>query len=94
MNCSFSSAPIHTYIDSNMPTVRNGTAIYAAHPEKNIDPAVHIKYVEREIDLDTVSLDGGVLLKTLYLSSDPYIRYRLRDPAKDSFVPPVHIGDP
>ena len=77
-----------------MPVVKNGAAIYVSHPEKNVDPEVDIKYVEGEIDLDNTPLNGGVLLKTLYVSSDPYILYRLRDPATDSFVPPVLIGDP
>ena len=77
-----------------MPSIKNGTLIYVAHPEKNIDPAVHLKYVEKDIDLDTVPLNGGVLIKTLYLSSDPYVRYRMRDPKVDSFVPPIALGDP
>ena len=29
------------------------------------------------IDLDTVSLDGGILLKMLVLSVDPYLRRRM-----------------
>ncbi|EKM57159.1 uncharacterized protein PHACADRAFT_208297 [Phanerochaete carnosa HHB-10118-sp] len=67
--------------------VKNGALIYTAHPEKNIDPAMHTRYVEGEIDLDKVPLNGGVLLKTFYLSSDPYIRYRMREPHLASFVP-------
>ncbi|EKM57160.1 uncharacterized protein PHACADRAFT_208298 [Phanerochaete carnosa HHB-10118-sp] len=74
--------------------VKNGALIYVAHPEKNIDPAVHTRYVEGEIDLDKIPLNGGVLLKTLYLSSDPYIRYRMREPHLSSFVPPIQLGDP
>lgn len=35
------------------------------------------------IDLDTVLLDGGVLVKTLYLSVDPYLRFRMRDPKEE-----------
>lgn len=37
------------------------------------------------IDLDTVPLNGGFLLKTLVLSIDPYQRGRMRDPAKKSY---------
>lgn len=77
-----------------MPTVKNGTVIYAAHPAKQIDADVHIKYIEGEIDLDNVPLNGGVLLKTLYLSSDPYMRYRMRDPSVEMFCPPMHLGNP
>jgi NADPH-dependent curcumin reductase CurA len=32
------------------------------------------------IDLQTVVLDGGVLIKTLELSIDPYMRMRMRAP--------------
>ena len=77
-----------------MPSVKNGTVIYAAEPDKHIDPEVHTKYVENEIDLDNVPLNGGVLIKTLYLSSDPYMRYRFREPDVPEFCPPILIGDP
>ena len=36
------------------------------------------------IDLDTVPLNGGFLLKTLVLSIDPYLRVRMCDPTKKS----------
>lgn len=74
--------------------VKNGALIYVAHPQKGIDPAVHTRYVEGEIDLDNVPLNGGVLLKTLCLSSDPYIRYRMREPHLPAFAPAIHLGDP
>ena len=37
------------------------------------------------IDLDTVPLNGGFLLKTLVLSIDPYQRGRMRNPTKKSY---------
>ena len=74
--------------------VRNGALIYVAHPDTGIDPAVHTRYTESDIDLDSVPLNGGVLLRTLSLSSDPYIRWRMRKPHIQSFVPPIHIADP
>ena len=77
-----------------MPNVKNGTVLYVAEPDKHIDPAVHLKYVDNEIDLDNVPLNGGVLLKSLYLSSDPYVRYRMRDPKIAQFCPPIMLGDP
>lgn len=76
-----------------MPTVRNASVKYVVEPEKDIIPDVHTKYVEGSIDLDNEPLNGGVLLKTLYVSSDPYIRYRLRDPSVNTFCPPVLLGD-
>jgi NADPH-dependent curcumin reductase CurA len=38
------------------------------------EPGKTTIYDEPEIDLDTVSLDGGILIKTLVLSADPYMR--------------------
>lgn len=37
------------------------------------------------IDLDSVPLNGGVLVKTLVLSIDPYLRGRMRSPEKKSY---------
>ena len=53
------------------------------------------------IDLECVPLDGGFLVKVLALSIDPYMRGRMRDPAKASYsvrtpashvVPGVDVG--
>ena len=77
-----------------MPAVRNGTVLYVQEPKDDIEPGVHLKYVEETIDLDTIPLNGGVLVKTLALSSDPYIRYRLRDPIIPLFCPPILLGTP
>ena len=63
-----------------MPAVKNASLVYAAHPEGNIEPEIHLKYVEGEIDLDSVPLNGGVLVKTLALSIDPYMRRRMVHP--------------
>lgn len=80
-----------------MTIVTNGRLIYAAHPTGFQVPGVHTKYVEEQLDLDTVPLNGGILIKTLAVSSDPYIRLRMRDPADKSkaiIFPPVVIGLP
>ncbi|EKM60524.1 uncharacterized protein PHACADRAFT_167865 [Phanerochaete carnosa HHB-10118-sp] len=68
--------------------------IYAAHPEGHIEPDVHLKYVESEIDLESVPLNGGGLLKAVAISSDPYLRYRMRDPSIPHFVPAFDLGEP
>jgi hypothetical protein len=39
-----------------------------------------------KIDLDTVPLNGGFLVKTLVLSSDPYLRGRMRDVSIQSYA--------
>lgn len=46
------------------------------------------------IDLDNVPLNGGVLVKTLYLSVDPYMRNRMRDPSIPSYAPALDLGQP
>lgn len=76
-----------------MTKVKNGAVYYVKQPEDHIVPGEHLKYVEEEIDLDNVPLNGGVLLQTLYLSADPYLIYRMRDPSIDMFCPPMLIGD-
>ena len=38
------------------------------------------------IDLQTVLLNGGILIKTLELSVDPYMRGRMREPEAKSYT--------
>jgi NADPH-dependent curcumin reductase CurA len=53
--------------------VKNSKILYVAEPQAHINPAVHLQYVEENTDLDNVALKGEeMLLKTLYLSNDPY----------------------
>ena len=75
--------------------VKNGALVHAAHPEGNtIDPAVHTKYVEGDIDLEHIYLNVGTLLKMLYVSTDPYIRLRMRDPSVLFFIATISLGEP
>ncbi|KAF9474424.1 hypothetical protein BDN70DRAFT_960983 [Pholiota conissans] len=48
----------------------------------------------RTIDLERVALDGGILVKVLELSVDPYMRGRMRDPSVKSYAPAFVIGEP
>lgn len=51
------------------------------------EPGKHVTYDTSEtIDLETVSLNGGVLVKVLYLSIDPYMRGRMRPESVPSYV--------
>lgn len=51
------------------------------------EPGKHVTYDTSEtIDLETVSLNGGVLVKVLYLSIDPYMRGRMRPESVASYV--------
>jgi len=77
-----------------MPVVTNGRIIYVSHQTGLPEPGVHTKYVEEQLDTDTVPLNGGVLIKTLAISSDPYLRYRMRDPSIPFFAPPFVLGQP
>jgi len=55
----------------------------------------HITFEETAtIDLDTVELNGGMLLKTLSFSADPYLRGRMRDPKIQSYLPAFVPGEP
>ena len=79
-----------------MSTVTNGTLLYVAHPagHEPLLPGTHTRYVEQTLDLDTVPLHGGVLVKVFALSADPYQRYRMRDPQEWGFAPVMPLGTP
>ena len=50
------------------------------------EPGKTTVYDESEtIDLDNAPLNGGFLVKTLYLSIDPYLRGKMRDPKIESY---------
>jgi len=50
-----------------------------------------LKLVNTDIDLDA-PLNGGILVKVLVLSLDPYLRGKMRDSAKKSYTPAYEIG--
>jgi len=54
-----------------------------------------VKYDTSEsIDLDSVSLEGGALVKLLELSIDPYIIGRMLAAKGGSPLPPYTLGQP
>lgn len=79
-----------------MSPIPNPRVLYAAIPEDYPVPGKTLVYEPdaESIDLDTVPLDGGVLVKTLYLSVDPYFRGRMRDPSVKSYMPAFEVGKP
>ncbi|KAG2009421.1 alcohol dehydrogenase [Coprinopsis cinerea AmutBmut pab1-1] len=78
-----------------MAPVTNGRAIFNSIPEGFPKPEKTIVYDEsQKIDVDTVQLNGGFLIKVLYLSVDPYMRGRMRDPSKKSYSPAFTLGQP
>ncbi|KAF8601427.1 alcohol dehydrogenase [Ceratobasidium sp. AG-I] len=64
-----------------MTPIKNGSAIFNEVPHGFPVLDKTIAYKSETIDLETVPLDGGILVKTLYLSIDPYFRGRMKDPA-------------
>ena len=55
----------------------------------------HIKYVTvRTIDLDTVDPQGGIVTKNLVISIDPYMRGRMTQAGKKSYIPPFELNQP
>ncbi|KZV70101.1 NAD-P-binding protein [Peniophora sp. CONT] len=82
-----------------MVPIRNARAYYAAIPSEHIEPDVHVKYVDsRTIDLDTIELNGGFLLKTLCLGIDPFIRSRMHGRKVDTkirgYIPKFELDQP
>ncbi|EKM53346.1 uncharacterized protein PHACADRAFT_124959 [Phanerochaete carnosa HHB-10118-sp] len=78
-----------------MAPVKNGRLLFNDIPSGYPEPGKTTIYDESEtIDLDSVSLNGGFLVKTLVLSADPYLRARMRDPKVESFVPAFEKGQP
>ncbi|TCD64959.1 hypothetical protein EIP91_003417 [Steccherinum ochraceum] len=78
-----------------MAPIKNGRLLYKEIPDGYPQPGKHVVYDESElIDLDNVPLNGGLLLKILVLSIDPYLRNRMRDPSVRGFLPAFEIGKP
>lgn len=79
-----------------MAPIPNPRVLFNSIPEGFPEPGKTTVYDESEkIDLDNVSVpDGGFLVKTLYLSIDPYMRGRMRAPEKKSYSPPFALGQP
>ncbi|KDQ07315.1 hypothetical protein BOTBODRAFT_38932 [Botryobasidium botryosum FD-172 SS1] len=73
----------------------NPRILYTAIPQSLPVFGEHITFDESAtIDLDTAELNGGVLLKTLAFSADPYLRGRMRDPSVQSYTPAFVPGEP
>ncbi|KAJ7482969.1 hypothetical protein B0H11DRAFT_1208640 [Mycena galericulata] len=78
-----------------MPPVTNARVLFNAIPEDYPIPGKTIVYdTTQSIDLETVPLKGGILIKVLVLSVDPYMRLRLRAPEIKSYLPAFVLGEP
>ncbi|KAG9078532.1 hypothetical protein FRC06_008318, partial [Ceratobasidium sp. 370] len=77
-----------------MAPTKNGRLIFNSIPKAYPVPGETTVYVTEEVDLDTVPLNGGALVKTLYLSVDPYFRGRMRDASIKSYITAYTLAEP
>jgi NADPH-dependent curcumin reductase CurA len=78
-----------------MSPITNARILYNEHPLTYPVPGRTTVYdTSQTIDIDTVPLNGGFLVKTVVLSSDPYLRVRMRSPEIKDFFPAFIIGEP
>ncbi|KAK7900010.1 hypothetical protein LTR67_003756 [Exophiala xenobiotica] len=54
----------------------------------------HITVKDVGFDLDAPAPKNGIVLETLYVSFDPYLRGLLRDPSVPSYMPPFPLNSP
>jgi len=77
-----------------MSPVQNGRVIFNEVPTGYPDPQKTLVYDTSEtIDLESVALNGGILVKTLVVSVDPYFRGRLRSPENKSYNEAFVLGE-
>ncbi|KAJ6506913.1 hypothetical protein C8R45DRAFT_816684 [Mycena sanguinolenta] len=78
-----------------MAPVQNGRVLFNAIPADYPIPGQTTVYdTSQTIDLENVPLNGGILIKVLLLSIDPYFRGRLRAAEIESYVPAFILGQP
>ncbi|KAI0725229.1 NAD-P-binding protein [Fomitopsis betulina] len=80
-----------------MAPVRNGRVLFNTIPAVGSYPVPGKTVVyddSQTIDLESIPLNGGFLVKTLTLSIDPYMRGRMREPHVKSYAPPFLVGEP
>ncbi|KAI8077366.1 uncharacterized protein B0P05DRAFT_597328 [Gilbertella persicaria] len=74
--------------------VSNTKIIFAKVPATYPEAGEHMVVQKDEIDLEAEIPQGAILLKTLALSVDPYMRGRMRDASKESYSPAFPLGQP
>ncbi|KLO12309.1 NAD-P-binding protein [Schizopora paradoxa] len=78
-----------------MSPIPNGRVIFNEAPVAYPDPRTTLVYDTSEtIDLETSPLNGGILVKSLVFSIDPYLRGRLRSPETKSYNEAFALGQP
>ncbi|PKS11154.1 hypothetical protein jhhlp_002915, partial [Lomentospora prolificans] len=74
--------------------VSNKTLVFKKIPKGVPVPGEHLVIEDRPINLDDALPKGGVVLKELYASFDPYLRGKMRDPKVKSYSPAFEIDAP
>ncbi|KAJ7471669.1 alcohol dehydrogenase [Mycena galericulata] len=78
-----------------MAPITNARVLFAAIPKDFPIPGETTIYdASQKIDLETVPLNGGFLVKTLVLSIDPYMRGRMRAAEEKSYSEAFILGAP
>ncbi|KAJ7616654.1 hypothetical protein FB45DRAFT_934669 [Roridomyces roridus] len=78
-----------------MSPIRNARVLFNAVPSEYPIPGETTVYDTTEtIDVENVPLNGGILVKVLVLSVDPYMRGRLREAHVKSYMPAFQLGAP
>lgn len=78
-----------------MPVVVNPRLLFNEIPSGLPDPQSVFAYDETTtIDIDAVDLQGGLLVKIISLSLDPYMRNRMRPVDTEGDMPAMSIGQP
>ncbi|EXJ67203.1 uncharacterized protein A1O5_09850 [Cladophialophora psammophila CBS 110553] len=76
-------------------TTKNLALVFTKVPDRNPVPGEHIAVKDvGPFDLDQPLPSNGLLLETLYVSFDPYLRGLLRDPSVKSYLPAIPLGSP
>ncbi|KAF8751849.1 N-terminal domain of oxidoreductase [Rhizoctonia solani] len=76
-----------------MAPTANGSANFNEIPERHVNDNT-VAYGSSSIDLENVPLNGGILVKTLYLSIDPHMRLWMEESKGASTGPGYELGKP
>lgn len=76
-----------------MPT-QNLSLLFTKIPTGAPVPGEHVTVKDVGFDLEQAAPQNGLVLETLYVSFDPYLRGLLRDPSVKSYLPPIALNTP
>ncbi|KAF9068364.1 hypothetical protein BDP27DRAFT_1383609 [Rhodocollybia butyracea] len=78
-----------------MAPIPNARLLFNEIPTNFPEPGKTTVYdTSKTIDVEKEPLNGGILVKTLVLSADPYMRVQMREAHIDGYMPPFIVGQP